>query len=613
MGEINSSYEKMPKLDRHGPGPHRFAPVEKPKNAKAALKRLTGILAKFRKPLILAVFVTVAASAIGIIGPYFVGKAINTYDIDTGNVNTTVLAVVLISLAMCYCAGWITNTVSGVLMVKVTQRFVKDLRCEFFSKLQKIPLNFYDSRPHGDIMSRVTNDVDNISSTISQATTQLIASIFTICGTVIMMLVLNPILTAVAIITVPLFTIMTRVITKHSRQYFLGRQIKLGELNSIIEEDIAGLKMVKAFNRQEYSIEEFKSVNHQLCSFSVKAQIWSGLMMPFMNIINNLSYTLIACIGGILVVKGMTNVGIVVSFLSYSKQFGIPLNNIAGMFNSIQAALAGAERVFEILDEAEEPADRQDALELKEVYGSVKFQNVSFSYTPEKPVLKNVCFQVEPGEVVALVGETGAGKTTIVNLLTRFYELEKGQILIDGKDITDITKYSLHKCFSVVLQDTCLFSGTIFENIKYSKPAADEEQVYEAARLAHADDFIRLLPKGYDTVVSGRADSISLGQRQMIAIARAILCDSPILILDEATSSVDTKTEKDIQRALLELMKNRTSFLIAHRLSTIRDADKIMVIDHGQIVEMGVHSELMTNKGLYYKMVISQMGVYNAV
>lgn len=609
MPEINGNYEKMPKLGRRPSGARRFAPVEKPKNSKAAMRRLLQLLVKFRKYLIPASVLTIISSAAGIVSPYLIGKAINTYHISTRTVDARLLTELLVSLAVCYCIGWAADTASGVLVVKTTQRFVKYLRTELFSKLQKLPLNFYDTTSHGDTMSRITNDVDNISSTISQVTTQLIDSIFTICGTLTIMLILNRTLTAVALITVPLFFILSKTIAKHSRDYFLGQQRKLGELNATIEENIVGLKMVKAFNRQDYVIADFKNTNRELCGFSTKAQIWAGLMMPLMNVINNLSYALIASIGGVMIVKNKVSVGLVVSFLAYSKQFGMPLNNLAGMFNNIQSALAGAERVFELLDEAEETPDKEDAAELAMVRGEVEFQDVSFSYVPEIKVLNNVSFSVKPGEVVALVGETGAGKTTIVNLLSRFYELESGRILIDGKDIADITRNSLHTCFSVVLQDTCLFSGTIYDNIKYAKPEASDREIIKAAKLAHADEFIGRLPQGYNTLVTSSTDNLSLGQRQLIAIARAVLCNAPILILDEATSSVDTKTEKEIQRALLSLMKNRTSFLIAHRLSTIRDADKIMVIYHGEIVEAGVHSELMDRKGLYYKMVVSQMGM----
>ncbi|QAT48840.1 ABC transporter ATP-binding protein [Caproiciproducens sp. NJN-50] len=608
MAEIKSS-STMPTLGRRpGGGARRFAPKEKAKNAKGVLKRLLRLMLRFRKSLVIAMLLTIATSSIAVVGPLLIGNAINTFDTKTASVNSRLLFVILVSLVSCYLAGWVIDTVNGVLMTRLTQRFIKDLRRQFFAKLQKLPLNFYDTRPHGDTMSRITNDVDNVSSTISQATTQLIASVFTICGTFVMMLVLSPLLTAVAMVAIPLFTLLSKTIAGRSRRYFLAQQRELGTLNAMIEESVVGLKMVKAFNRQETVLSEFQTVNGRLRDDSAKAQTWAGFMMPFMNVINNLNFALIAGVGGVLTIKGMATVGLVVSFLTYSKQFGTPLNNLAGMFNNIQSALAGAERVFEIIDETEEPPDQETAKNLENVRGAVEFQNVSFSYLPGKPVLKDVSFSIQPGEVVALVGETGAGKTTVVNLLTRFYELDSGRILIDGNDIAGVARGSLHDCFSVVLQDTCLFTGTIFDNIRYSKPAAADEEVVRAAKLAHADEFITRLPQGYQTAVTGSADNLSLGQRQLIAIARAVLCGAPILILDEATSSVDTKTEKEIQKALLTLMRNRTSFLIAHRLSTIRDADRIMVIDHGKILEMGNHSELMRRRGLYYDMVISQLG-----
>ena len=367
--------------------------------------------------------------------------------------------------------------------------------------------------------------------------------------------------------------------------------------------------MVKAFGRQEDECQKFMGLNETLCENSRKAQIWAGFMMPLLNVINNLVFALVAIVGGLFSARGSVQVGTVVSFLSYSKQFSHPLNAVAGMFNTIQQALAGAERVFEILDEGEEEADRPDAIELSSPKGDVEFSNVCFAYQPGKEILKNVSFRVRPGEVVALVGETGAGKTTIVNLLTRFYDADSGSILLDGVDIRDIKRGSLNQCFSVVLQDTCLFTGTIMDNIRYSKTDASDEEVIRAARLAHANEFIERLPEGYQTKVSGSTDNLSQGQRQLLAIARAALCDTPILILDEATSSVDTRTEKAIQKALLHLMEHHTSFLIAHRLSTIRDADRIMVIGDGQIQEMGNHEELMEQQGIYYKMVMSQMGI----
>lgn len=606
---INQDYNNMPKFGRAGAGRQRFQPTAKPKNTKGTLLRLIKIFMKWRNSLLIAVALTILSALVSLFTPFLLGKAINTFDINTNTVNKHLLTIILIVLVFCYLASWLIDTANGVLMAKVTQKLVKHIRSEFFLKLQRISLNFYDTRSHGDTMSRITNDVDNISSTVAQTTTQLISSVFSISGSLIMMLVLSPLLTLVALITIPLVFILTKTITRHSRKYFLGQQQMLGALNGVIEENIVGFKMVKAFNRQKKVLSDFKDVNHQLCNYSTKAQIWAGFMMPFMNVINNLSFTFIACAGGLLAVKGMITVGVVVSFLTYSKQFGMPLNNIAGMFNTIQSALAGAERVFEILDEEEEVEDKKDVQEFKNPQGKVEFKNVSFSYNTGSPVLKNINFKADSGEVIALVGETGAGKTTIVNLLTRFYELDEGQILIDDVNITDISRKDLRSCFSVVLQDTCLFTGTISDNIRYSRSEAADDEVKTAAKLAHADDFISRLPKGYNTLVTGSTDNLSQGQRQLLAIARAILCNAPILILDEATSSVDTKTEKEIQQALLRLMKNHTSFLIAHRLSTIRDADKILVIGNGDILESGTHAELMNSKGPYYKMAVSEMGL----
>lgn len=607
---INSSYNNMPKFGRGGGGHNRFVPTEKPKNAKGTLSRLIKIFMKWRKLLFIAVVLTIVSASVSLLTPLLLGKAINTFQIGAHTVNQSLLKIILTVLVVCYLVSWMIDTVNGALMTTITQKLVQHIRTELFSKLQKISLNFYDTTSHGDTMSRITNDVDNISSTIAQTTTQLVASVFTIIGSFIMMLILSPIMTLVAMISIPLFLLLTKTVAKRSRVYFLGQQRMLGSLNGVVEENIMGLKMVKAFNLQEKVLSDFKSVNSELCDYSTKAQIWSGLLMPLMNVINNLSFALIACVGGVLSVKGAITVGVVVSFLTYSKQFGQPLNNIAGMFNTIQSALAGAERVFEIMDENEEEPDKSNAQTLKNPKGKVEFKNVSFSYSTGKTVLHHINFAVDAGKVVALVGETGAGKTTIVNLLSRFYELNEGEILIDDVNITDLSRKSLRNCFSVVLQDTCLFTGSISDNIRYSRPSASDEEVIAAAKFAHADAFISRLPKKYDTLVTGSTDNLSQGQRQLLAIARAILCDAPILILDEATSSVDTKTEKEIQKALLTLMKNRTSFLIAHRLSTIRDADIIMVIGNGEILESGTHQELMNLKGIYFKMVLSQMGNY---
>ncbi len=606
--QLISQEVKGPTIGMRFGGGNRFAPGSKPKNAKGTLFRIIKIYLRWAKTIFLAMLLTVFSSVISIITPYFIGKTFNAFHITDRSVDLERLVSLLLVILSLYGVNWLLTCINGVIMLKVSQRLVFTLRSEFFAKLLKLPLNFYDTRSHGDTMSRITNDVDNISTTIAQTTTQLISSILTLAGSIAVMIALNIPLTLVVLLCVPLVALLTKGIASRSRSYFKAQQQSLGSLNGVIEENILGLKMVKAFGKQQDILGQFGEINEKLYESSTKAQIWSGYMMPLLNVINNLIFAVVAITGGILSVGYGLSVGTVVSFLSYSKQFSQPLNAVAGMFNTIQSALAGAERVFEILDNEEEPVDEAQAVILEEPKGDVTFENVYFSYDKSTPILKDVSFQVKAGEVVALVGETGAGKTTIVNLLTRFYDADSGRIIIDDVPINSLRRDSLRKCFSVVLQDTCLFTGTILDNIRYSQTEASDDQVMQAAKIARAHDFIDKLPKGYHTLVSGSADNLSQGQRQLIAIARAVLCDSPILILDEATSSVDTKTEKDIQYAFLNLMKNRTSFLIAHRLSTIRDADHIMVIGEGKILESGNHRSLMEQKGQYYNMVISQMG-----
>jgi ATP-binding cassette subfamily B multidrug efflux pump len=608
--QFSKAEVKVPSIGgrRVGGGGNRFAPTQKAKNTKGTLIRIINIYMRFAKAIFAAMILTVFSSVISVAIPYFVGKTIDTFKIKTRTVDTKTLVWLLSIIVVLYAVNWLISCLNGVIMLKVSQKLVRVIRTEFFEKMQKLPLKFYDTRSHGDTMSRITNDVDNISSTIAQTTTQLISSILTLVGSFVVMITLNIPLTLVVLLCIPLVTLLTRVIATKSRAYFLAQQRSLGSLNGVIEENILGLKMVKAFGKQQDILKQFAEINEKLYESSNRAQIWSGYMMPLMNVINNFIFAVVAIVGGVLSVEYGLVVGTVVSFMSYSKQFSQPLNSVAGMFNTIQSALAGAERVFEILDSKEEPSDIKNAIDMEQPNGDVTFEDVCFSYDKSTPILKNVSFKVKAGEIVALVGETGAGKTTIVNLLTRFYDADSGRILIDNELITNLKRSSLRKCFSVVLQDTCLFTGTIMDNIRYSQKDATDEQVINAAQIAHAHDFIDKLPKGYKTMVSGTTDNLSQGQRQLISIARAVLCDSPILILDEATSSVDTKTEKDIQHALLRLMKNRTSFLIAHRLSTIRDADHIMVIGGGKILESGNHKSLMDKKGQYYNMVISQMG-----
>jgi len=490
----------------------------------------------------------------------------------------------------------------------VSQKLVSVFRRQFFDKMQKLPLIFYDTHAHGDTMSRITNDADNIASTISQATTNLLSSLLSVIASLVIMLSLNFTLTLAVVMAVPLVTIVTRIFTINSKKHFTAQQQHLGSLNSVIEENITGIKIVKAFGKQEDVLKQFTADNLDLYDSSYKAQLWAGYMMPMMNVINNLIFSLVALSGGYLAATSMLSIGTVITFLTYSKQFAHPLNNIAGMFTTIQQALASAERIFEILDETEETPDSPQAVNIKKPKGHIIFDKVSFSYTQDRPVLIDVSFEVKPGEVIAIVGETGSGKTTIINLLNRFYDVDSGNIYLDDINIKDIKRTDLRHFFSVVLQETSLFSGTIMDNIRYARFTASDKEVIKAAKIAHADEFITRLPQGYLTHISAVNDTLSEGQKQLLAISRAVLCHSVVLILDEATSSVDTKTEKEIQKAMLALMKNRTSFLIAHRLSTIKDADRILVVKDGIIFESGNHKQLINKRGYYYQMVMAQMG-----
>jgi ATP-binding cassette, subfamily B, multidrug efflux pump len=592
-----------------GPGAAmmRGRAVVKPKNFKGTLKKLWQYLGQERKWLSILFVLLFVGAGIGLIGPYLIGEAIDAMSASaSGTVDFTLLETVLIALTAAYIADGTLTFLQGWLIAGMSQRVVMNLRRTLFEKLQKLPLSYFDSRPHGEVMSRLSNDIDNVSNTISQSTTQLMSGSIAIVGSLIMMIVLSPILTLASLITVPLVYLLARTITKNTSVLFKNQQIQLGKLNGHIEETISGIAVVKAFNREEKSIEEFEEVNKKLYEVGLKAQIWSGFLMPLLGVINNLGFASIAIVGGILAVKGHITVGVIASFLSYSKQFVRPLNDIANTFNILQSGVAGAERAFEVLEEREEPEDSPNAVVLRNPKGRVVFENVSFGYRPDVPILKNISFVSPEGSSLALVGPTGAGKTTIVNLVTRFYDITSGKITIDGTDIKEYTRDSLRRSFGVVLQDTYLFSGTIEENIKYGKPDATDEEMRKAAALANADGFIQRLPNRYHTMLTENGGNLSQGQRQLLAIARVILAEPSILILDEATSSIDTRTELHIQDALLTLMKGRTSFVIAHRLNTIRDADTIMVIDHGEIVEQGSHEALLQEQGTYSRMVYNQ-------
>ncbi len=605
----NRSGRKPGRGSQGGPGGHgggpmaSFASFRKARNSRATMRRLLASLKPYSGSLILVFILVLLYTLLGLVGPFLIGVAID--DFIANRDPAGLLRTVLFMIAA-YTGGWLFQSVSGVMMADLSQKFLRDLRRQLFEHLQTLSLNFFDRNPHGELMSRLTNDIDAINLAISQNITQLFASLLSIVGIVIMMFVLSVPLALAAIFLVPLLMLVTSLIASRTRQGYRDLQRSLGEMNGIMEEAISGLPVVKAFGRNRSVLEAFSKENGEVYHTGLVANTYSSILMPLTGIMGNLIIVTLAALGAWLALQSLVSVGVIATFISYGQRFTQPLRQIANLYNTLQSALAGAERIFETLDEKPLIMDRSDAIELTEIHGDVVFDHVEFSYEENVPVLKDISLHARPGETIALVGPTGAGKTTIVNLLTRFYDIQSGSIRIDGHDLREVQIDTLRRQLGVVLQDTYLFSESVMENIRYGDLEASDENVMEAARLANADHFIRSLPQGYNSLLSERGGNLSQGQRQLLAIARAILADPAILILDEATSSVDTRTEIQIQRALLQLMQGRTSFVIAHRLSTIREADLVLVIDDGQIIEQGTHEQLLAAGGYYHNLYLSQ-------
>ncbi|MBP7175829.1 MAG: ABC transporter ATP-binding protein [Thermoclostridium sp.] len=579
----------------------RFTGGQKPKNMKATITRLWKMVGHEQWKLASIFLLSTLGSAMGLIGPLLVGKAIDAMSSANG-VDFQKLHQILLWLGLAYGAGALFTWLQEWWIAAVVQRVIMIMRRALFAHIQKLPLSFFDTRTHGEIMSRLSNDVDSVSTMLSSSTTQLFSSLLMVSGSLVMMLVLSPPLTLLTLTTVPVTLIMSSQIAKRSRKEFRSQQANLAELNGHIEEILSGQLAVKAFGQEDHVIEQFEDINHRLRESGRKAQLLSGMVMPILNTLTNIGFLIVVTAGGTMVVKGILTVGVIASFINYSKQFSRPLNEIANLYSTIQSAQASAERVFELMDELTETPDPNDAIPLENPQGHVSFDDVTFGYSPDSPVLKHISLDAPPGRTIALVGPTGAGKTTIVNLLVRFYDPDEGTIKIDGREMKNWTRDSLRTSFGMVLQDTHLFSGTIRENIRYGNPDATDEEVEAAVKAVGADPFIQRLPNGYGTVLGESGSGLSHGQRQLLAIARAVLADPAVLILDEATSSVDTRTEMVLQKAMLHLRKGRTSFIIAHRLSTIRQADEILVIDHGGIIERGTHEELMKKEGFYFSL-----------
>lgn len=609
------SEERMRQPRHRGPGgPHGgMMPGEKARDFKGTFGKLLGYLGRYKIGLIFVIIFAVGSTVFHIIGPKVLGKA--TTEIFNGLVNKlsgqggidfTKIGRILLLLLGLYVVSALLNLIQGFIMTGIIQKVCYRFREDISRKINRMPMKYFESRTVGEVLSRITNDVDTLGQGLSQSVTQLISSVTTIIGILIMMLSISPVMTLIALVILPVSGGLIGTVVKHSQKYFVNQQKYLGKVNGQVEEVYSGQNVVKAFNKEEDMLREFDETNNMLFSSAWKSQFLSGMMQPIMNFVSNLGYVAVAVVGGVLTVRGSIEVGDIQSFIQYVKNFTQPITQVAQVSNMLQSTAAAAERVFEFLEEEEEDFVVEHPVKLEQMEGSVSFEHVQFGYDPEKIVIHDFNCQVEPGQMVAIVGPTGAGKTTMVKLLMRFYDVNQGCIKVDGHNIRDFNRSELRENFGMVLQDTWLFKGTIMENIRYGRLDATDEEVIAAAKAAHAHHFIQTLPGGYQMELNEDASNVSQGQKQLLTIARAILADNPILILDEATSSVDTRTEGRIQKAMNNLMKGRTSFVIAHRLSTIKDADVILVMKDGDIIEQGNHEELLQKNGFYANLYNSQ-------
>jgi ATP-binding cassette, subfamily B, multidrug efflux pump len=584
-------------------GVMRLGKIEKAGDPRRALARLVMYLSPYKATLAIVLVFVLAYILLGLLEPYLLGRAIDQY-ISTRQIEGLPQLALLLLAAYLLDNGF--QAASSWLMAGISQDALRRLRHDLFEHLQTLSIQFFDQHPAGELMSRLTNDIEAINQAVSQNVVSLVASVLSLIGIVIAMFILNPWLALAALLVVPIMFWFTQFVARYTRKGFRDLQKELGEINGVMEESISGQRVVKAFRRSETAIQRFRASNEKVYAAGVYANTYALMLMPLTWVLGNFFVIVLVGFGGYLALQGLVTVGMIATFIAYAQNFIQPLRQLANMYNSIQAALAGAERVFEIIDTSSEVDKAANSPLPVPMKGNVRFTDVSFSYQPNQPIIKHMTLEAKAGQTIALVGPTGAGKTTIINLLTRFYEINAGRITIDGRDIREVSKADLRQKLGIVLQDTFLFADTVMENIRYGRLDATDEECAEAAKLADADHFIHQLPQGYQTRLSERASNLSQGQRQLLSIARAILADPSILILDEATSSVDTRTEARIQKALLRLMKGRTSFVIAHRLSTIRDADQVLVIKDGQIIERGTHHSLLEQRGFYHNLYMSQ-------